>query len=155
MDAKIRQYQHNLIYSGAATILFGVWGIVKACMILFLNESSYDLVESVQGLPIEVMYIIFGIVFFFLFGIAMLFRLYIGISAIQEGRGRKKRRIYVIITFLYLLVIAVMNGYMVYLDRTLNDCITIFLDVTCNICMVVIVYSSWSLRKLLKEKEEV
>jgi hypothetical protein len=155
MDAKIRQYQHNLIYSGAATILFGVWGIVKACMILFLNESSYDLVESAQGLPIEVMYIIFGIVFFFLFGIAMLFRLYIGISAIQEGRGRKKRRIYVFITFLYLLVIAVMNGYMVYLDRTLNDCITIFLDVTCNICMVVIVYSSWSLRKLLKEKEEV
>ena len=67
MDAKIRQYQHNLIYSGAATILFGVWGIVKACMILFLIESSYDLVESAQGLPIEVMYIIFGIVFFFLF----------------------------------------------------------------------------------------
>lgn len=155
MDAKIRQYQHNLIYSGAATILFGIWGIVKTCLVIFLNESTYDMAEISQGLPIEVMYVIFGVVYIIIFGLAMLFRLYIGISAIQEGHGRKKRAIYVIITCLYLLWIALINGYMVYLDRTLNDCITIFLDVTCNICMVVIVYSSWNLRKLLKEKGRV
>lgn len=109
LQIKLRRCENILIITGAAVVVFSLWSITKAAFYLFLN--SVDFIKEIGGLDQELLDqmgaagqdLANALIYVFVFLIMMLdllFRFYIGRSAIAEGRGRirkkRKRIMYVI-----------------------------------------------------------
>lgn len=117
MEAKLRHQQTILFYSGGATILFSFWSLVKHLFTLILNPppweqmfTQYDLsgldgaASAMPGIDITKFIrgtgnsaMVFGLV------VSMLVYVYLGISAIKDASGKKKRVTYIVISTLILI----------------------------------------------------
>lgn len=106
MEAKLRHQQFILSYSGGAVILFGVWGIVKIITNLILYPVDWsDVVGSEQVLEFSpIVYNITLCIMFAVFSLAViLIRLYVGLSAIKEGKGLTAGYFYLFVTALLFI----------------------------------------------------
>ena len=98
----IRKAQNNLIVVGSGTILFGVWSGLKmfGSVLMLRNETVSDFKRVIDvdytGMPDSAVFGAILVIAFVLFAIDILFRLYIGRSAIAEGRGKKKSPVYLL-----------------------------------------------------------
>lgn len=109
MDAKIRRYQDNLMYSGVAVFVFGVWSLVKTLLALYLNSKSLiarmnlppEIIAEVGEPMIRRLLVIIAAV---LFSFDLALRAWIGFSAIREGQGKKVRGFYLVFAVIYLVV---------------------------------------------------
>lgn len=122
MEKKLRKNQNNLTILGIGVILFGLWTVVKILLQYTLDRAQVrEMVNSIKtgmngknGFQVTDGFIIFFILILTLLFLLVIvcLRLYIGISAINEGLGRKKGK-----GVLYLIVAAIMaisNGISVY-----------------------------------------
>ena len=106
IDAKIRKQQSKLICSGLAVILFGVWSIVRTFLLRFIDTEhfidffdEYDMI--LDRFPLSFLFTIVVILMI----IDLLFRIYIGASAINEGMGRAEKKIaYIIVAVIYMIL---------------------------------------------------
>ena len=109
----IRKYQNTLIVVGTGIILFGAWTVVKVLGSFFmLREETVAAMRKLSGeaideLPDSVVFYITLAVVLLIMLISLAVRSYVGLSAISEGRGRKRRRLY-----LPLAVIMIISGIM-------------------------------------------
>ena len=114
---KLRRYSDRLVECGLGYILFGAWSTVRNGIIMILGRKDIYafLRESVNETTAPVSedtmrFIIYSVMLFFLVIFAListLSHLFIGIRAIQEGRGRKKTSFYLVFTaFLLFMLIA-------------------------------------------------
>lgn len=87
IDAKIRKQRSILLSSGLGVILFGIWSIVKFILMRYMDISQFErLIGTIEELPPKT-YETFMFIFILVFLIFDLgARLYIGKSAISEGR---------------------------------------------------------------------
>ena len=98
----IRKAQNNLIVVGSGTILFGAWSGLKMFGSVFMlrNETVSDFKRVVDvdytGISNNFLFYSILVIVFVFFTIDILFRLYIGRSAIAEGRGKKKSPVYLL-----------------------------------------------------------
>ena len=102
----LRRHQNTLIVAGSGIIIFGLWTIIKVISRIFLYRTS--IIASIRRmmgpqagavsdtLIFTVLLVIFSIGALILFGI----RLYIGLSAIAEGRGRRVLPFYIPVTII-------------------------------------------------------
>ncbi len=156
METEIRRCQQTLYYSGKAFIIFGVWSFIKIFSILYLNPTIWtDLFEAVDVDVSEYQYfldLVFGIIMAAVVIIDIWSRLYIGLSAIAESRGKKKRIYYVILSIVYIILTAV-SYFESMKEKTYsheNVATSLFIDVTSSIALAAIIVNSWKLRKFRK-----
>lgn len=158
MEAKIRKNQSHLICSGAAVIAFGLWSIIRISLMRFMDPVSLEEFWKIPDeLSREKYYFLVFTILLVLLVIDLLLRLYIGLSAIREGKGKRKRIVYVIVAFLYGLVSVVSDPE--YFIETAGSEITLtgvamtVVDLTSCIALFEITVSSIRLRRLLKSTD--
>ena len=107
--AKLYKHQTTLICSGLAVIAFGLWSIVRVSLLFYLQRSRIlqlimeGELELLTGQSTDtITAILFGVAIGFLI-LDLLFRLYIGLSAIREGNGKRRRLAYVVLAIVYLV----------------------------------------------------
>ena len=109
----IRKSQNILIVVGTGTILFSVWTVVKTLGMLFLlkDESVAYVRKALENNGIKISDQLIFYILLAMMLIAMLIflavRTYIGLSAISEGRGYRRRHGYLILAVLMILFNAV------------------------------------------------
>lgn len=153
MEVEVRRRRQTLYYSGRAFIVFGIWSFIKIFFRLYLNPVDWAELLGVEVADFGYEYnLIFYAVLAIVAAIDILYRLYIGMSAIGEGKGKEKRITYVIFAVLYL-ILTVLSYTQASDDSDYlgGDAVTtVFLDVTSSIALVAIIINSWKLRKLRK-----
>lgn len=151
MEVEVRRRQRTLYYSGRAFILFGIWSGVKTFFQLYLNPINWKAIMDAEMLDYEhAIRLFFYAIIVVSLTIDILLRLYIGISAIREGSGKRKRITYVIFAGLYLLL-TVLNYIPLLTDADHNGWeihTVIIFDVSSSIALLSIIINSWKLRKL-------
>ena len=100
MEQKLRKYQNILGISGIATIIFGVWGILKTILFIVLDPYKTD-GSAIDIKTISVQFIIWVIIYAI---IDLFLRFFVGLSARSESKGKKKSILYLI--FAGILIIA-------------------------------------------------
>lgn len=150
-EIALRRYMNNLENSGAACILFGFWTVVKLFMELTMDSKTYNqIVVDVDDSLYSAIFIrlVIIIVALIIALIIMYFHLRIGVAAIRYSKGKKKRR-----TFLFLTaVIMIINFLSIgsnFRDETTNELVikstgiaTTLVDLTFTFILFDIISSS-------------
>ena len=149
-----RRYASGLVMCGRAVIILSIWSIVRTMVLYLLNgELAADLAE--QGLSrtdkgyytmVIVILIVVAVVLF----LSVIFNIYIGRSAIREGRGKKKSVMYLVITTIAALAVfwsdVIVNRFD-FSNGAFLELSTIIIDATMLFAYVMIIYFSVRLRK--------
>lgn len=109
-SVQLRRAQNTLIVVGTGILLLGIWTVLKSLGILFLNRHDIvaDIRANVEGTDILVsdeeimMVLLLFSVIYFIFGLSA--RWIIGFSAIAEGRGRRRGKIYIPLTVVFIVL---------------------------------------------------
>ena len=106
----MRRSQNTLIVVGTGTILFSVWTVVKTLGSFFLlkdeviavvrktvDEAGFILSEQ------QLLYIVLAIMLIIMI-LFLTVRIYIGMAAISEGRGSRRRKGYLILAVIMIIL---------------------------------------------------
>ena len=100
MEQKLRKYQSILGISGIATIVFGVWGIIKTILFMVLDPYRID----GSTIDIKAMYLQFIIWVIVYVVIDLFLRVFVGLSARAESKGKKTSILYLIFAGILIIV---------------------------------------------------
>lgn len=105
---EIRKCQNTLIVVGAGIILFGIWTMVKTMGMLFLLRDETiaafrNSVADIAGVSDETIFRAMVAITLIAAAAVLAVRAYIGLSAISEGRGRKRSMIYLLLTGILII----------------------------------------------------
>lgn len=99
LQIRLRKNQNTLVVIGWGVIAFGVWSALKVVLYSALSTDSTR--TSLNGrTEVVVFWILIGIVL----ALDLCLRLYVGLSAVKEGRGVKKRKAYIVLAFLMAFI---------------------------------------------------
>ena len=152
MNAKARNMEVNLRTLGTGVILLGAWTFIKFAL-TFLVYGSEIYGNDVSSVVIAwVTAFVLGIA-----GIDFLLRLYIGLSARAEGKGKPKRAVYLVLTgiLLALEIIAVLaDAYLIFstYEALFTTIITFFIDLTSTILLLELMVNAIGIRRLRREE---
>lgn len=144
-----RQYRQTLRYSGQAFIIFGIWSVVKLMLQIYLNPIDWAGM-ALEDIPAHTLQTITYLIVIFFMAMDILVRLYVGLSAITEAKGKQRRIVYLFAAALYI-ILTIVSLFPGEYDTNYEDKIsfvTLFFDVTNIITLVIIIVDSWKLRKL-------
>lgn len=160
--AKLYKHQTTLVCSGLAVIAFGLWSIVRVSLLFYLQHSRILqlIMEGELGVLTgqstdTITAILFGVAIGFLI-LDLLFRLYIGLSAIREGNGKRRRLAYVVLAIVYLVFLLGSDVYYRFLSGEAFAAGTIsafFIDLTSSVAFMAIIRSSLAIRRLKREEK--
>lgn len=112
MQTKIRKYQNILVCAGEGSILFGLWAFVRVLMMFTIGEENKQMRRMMEedgitmlGPEERIVFMLAIAIVIAVFGLSMvLIHLYIGLSAIREGRGTaKKRQFYLLLCAIFFV----------------------------------------------------
>ena len=151
MDAKARKTEVNLNTLGAGVILFGAWIFIKFAlsMLIYSNEIGELLTDS--------MMIAANIIIWSTAVIDFIMRLYIGISARSESRGKRKSCFYIvlagIIVFFELFAVIGEIVLVFFINESLfSYIVTLIIDITSLVIMTELMISAIRIR-VMRRKE--
>ena len=155
-QVKLRRYQNLLIVSGSGVIIFGIWSVLKAVMLVLSNTQM--LTVSTEELPDGMIYrvIFYGIFIGFLIFV-IVFRLIIGLSARSVGFGKKNRWFYLILAFGLLFVDLFMVIYEVVIFFTeflIDTAVAVIVDATSTYTVIELIIASFKVKKLTKAMKQ-
>ena len=157
MAAKIRKYQDYMIISARALLAFGLWGLLRVFFFKASGQTVFQiLAEESAGtgmdpVVFEIMFIIVYLIF------DVVFRIYVGRSALAEGRGRKRSIVYLVVAALYILISLI--SYIVIIGDNsiggtpIEDISAVIIDLTTLLALVIIIVSSINVRRMRKIKK--
>ena len=96
IEKELRRNQNNLVVIGYGVIAFGIWSAIKVVLYTAYNTESYAVTRE-NGIAYLV---VFCIVMFITLSFTLCIRLYVGLSAVNEGQGRKKRIGYIVLALI-------------------------------------------------------
>ena len=117
----IRKYQNILIVVGTGIILFSAWTVVKMLGSFFmLKDETVEAMrrfggEGMADVPDTAVFYITLVTVLIIMLIVLAIRAYVGLSAISEGRGKRRRGPY-----LLLAVIMIISGTMSFIANFLS-----------------------------------
>lgn len=151
-QARIRRLQDTLTIAGDGVIAFSAWGLVKAALFLMLakGERLDQLFASVNDSLLVYVLVVVGVMVL----IDLAVRVYVGLSARSEGRGKKKGPFYLVVAVLA----AAVNVFSVvttalgtsYTLSSFDTVVTIAVEATSFAALAAVVYCSVRLRGLSK-----
>ena len=155
MEAKIRKHQDILKCSGYAVIAFGVWSIIRMFLLKILDPLGIEEMVEIQSEESrEFLVAVYFIMVVVLLCVDLLFRVYVGLSAVHEGQGKTVKPVYIVLTALYAAVSVWSDlSYFFHLNTgsfSLNMLASTIIDLTSCVAMSEIVCSSLSMRRIRK-----
>ena len=137
MERELRKFQNMLVDAGTGVILFAVWSVARVNIYLGLSHFIIEeLNRTAQEIGIsETFFLIFmasmvaGVLLFMLGT-----RLYIGLNAIAEGKGKAKPFAYLVLTAVLLVTDIHTNLQVFGVDRILAG-EKISMELIMGICM--------------------
>ena len=168
LSVKIRKNRDNLIIIGMGTIMFGLWSLLKTALgILMGNDQVIYAVDQVMENPdasegeylmtmVDRHTLTVSLTVIMIVGtiIIVLIRAYIGMSAIKEARGGKRKNLYLVITGLFILgygLFIFLDGYSYF--RTderdyLDTIVAVVIEAMSFITLLELLISVINIRKL-------
>ena len=123
MEKELRKRQNRLIDAGTGVILFAVWNVVKVNLYLGLSTfltDEFHKAAAEYGISEKYLVIITISVIAGVLLCQLSIRLYVGLSAIAEGKGRPKNDRYLVLA----VVLLIMEIQMVYQSFDLEHVLT-------------------------------
>lgn len=161
LDTLIRRRRIALIIAGRGVILFGLWTLARAILMITLAGDS--VISQYVGNGGDMADLTTGIVYICLLiiaGIDVILRLFVGLSAISEGKGKKVRYVYLVLAFVmaifavtdfFMRAYGLYKGYYAH-DYSLSHIAERIVDLTSLITTIDLIVQSFSLKKLMKEQ---
>jgi len=105
---KIRESQNTLIVVGSGTILFSIWSAVKMLGMLFVLRKEtvaalLDITGPIEGISDRAVFWITAVVVILIMAVILGFRVYVGLSAIAVGRGKRRSWLFILIALIMIL----------------------------------------------------
>ncbi len=158
MDIELRRRRINLSTLGTGVVAFGVWNVLKTILYIFASPVSFINTEG-AGAYGAVVRLIFYALLGLLLALDLSLRLYIGLSARAEGRGRRKGSGYIIAAaVLFAMTAAYYVAAWVTHSNTrlenqaaLDYYVSMFVDITAMIMLGDLLYTAIRARKLEKQ----
>lgn len=155
LHIRLRKNQNTLAVIGLGVIAFGIWSVLKGVLYTALNSG--DLQNILEGSAERAFFwVLIGIVLAIDLGL----RLHVGLSAIAEGKGRKKGRGYIVLAFLMALIsfaLFALGVLLLHGSEALGTAlVSLVVEATSCILLVEMAVSAIKvrrLRKALKEQE--
>jgi hypothetical protein len=156
-ETELRRGQNTLFILGGGVITFGLWSVVKSIMYLMVNPFQYFRSDDVpQEFQLIVMAVVYGIAAL-LVGLDVGLRIFVGLSARAEARGKKKSRAYIIVAavmaagnlllFLGTLLLAATTPDAVT-GNLLDTLVSAVVDVTALITLFELVFTARRVQRL-------
>lgn len=101
----LRRLENNLVISGTGLMAFTVWSIIRVLLFVYTFRDEVMILLREEGdwegedPPLPLMLLYFAIIFL----VVALPSLYVAKAARDEGRGRKSRRVYIVLAMLMLI----------------------------------------------------
>ena len=159
LHIQLRKNQDTLKIVGLGVMAFGAWSIVRTILYTTLQWNSIieNMVEQeLSAKTAGIMYIIVSVM---IMAVEIAIRLYIGRSAIAEGKGERKRSGYIVVAFLIaLLNLSLMFSFFMLLgtrtEISLDALVTMFVELTSTVILLEMCQSAIRVRKLLRQIAE-
>ena len=165
-DVKMRRTKDILLSSGTGVILFAVWGIVRTILNFTLvnKNNNEDLAEVYAGLGegqnADMIFAISASLAVALLAAEVGLRLFVGLSARAESKGKKKGWAYVVIACIMIpiyiagIVISIVNIVTVH-TGVIDLIVTVIVEVTSLFAFIELVVSATRLKKMKKHQVEL
>lgn len=158
MDIELRRRRINLSTLGTGVVAFGVWNVLKTMLYIFASPVSFVYVDDAAAYGAVVSLISYALLGLLL-ALDLSLRLYIGLSARAEGRGRRKGSGYIIAAAaLFAMTAASYVAAWVTHSNTrlenqaaLDYYVSMFVDITAMIMLGDLLYTAIRARKLEKQ----
>ena len=159
LHIQLRKNQDTLKIVGLGVMAFGAWSIVRAILYTTLQWNSIieNMVEQeLSAKTAGIMYIIVSVM---IMAVEIAIRLYIGRSAIAEGKGERKRSGYIVVAFLIALMnLGLMFSFFMLLgtrtEISLDALVTMFVELTSTVILLEMCQSAIRVRKLRRQIAE-
>ena len=154
MQEKLRKNETSLLISGMADIAFGAWSLIKTMLYALLNRELRETVpEELAG-----SFLFYAVLIVMVLIIGALdtgLRLYVGLSARAEGKGKVKGRGYLIAAFVLAVLLLFSIGSSLYhgynsVDSAFDTGVAILLDLTSLGAVAETICAALTVRKLRK-----
>lgn len=156
MGAKTRRLENNLVTLGTGIIAFGLWAFIKLLLtVMFLGSAYFADSPEEQRLAVVIATWVVAV-------LTLLMYVWIGLSARAEGKGKRKKPVYLFVVGMisvYGFVMILIEVYFIITEfNRITDPLTLFIstviDVTRMIFLIELIYSSVSLRRIRKQARE-
>lgn len=158
-ETELRRGQNTLFVLGGGVITFSLWSVVKSIMYFMVDPAkSFPIDNLPQEYRLLALTVIFGIVFLIV-GLDVGLRIYVGLSARAEARGKKKSRTYILVAavmaagnlllFLGSLLSAIFGPHAAP-DHVLDTLVSAIVDVTALITLIELVSTARNVQRLRK-----
>ena len=159
LQIQLRKNQDTLKIVGLGVMAFGAWSIVKSILYTTAQWSSIkeEIVVPEANETIAKMVYLFMIAVILTVEIAI--RLYIGRSAIAEGKGERRRPGYVVVAFLITAIglTLTVTAFVVpgiRMELNLDLLASLFVEITSAVITLEMCWSAIRVRKLRRQLAE-
>ncbi len=156
MEATIRKLENSLVTIGTGVAILGLWELFKIILYVIVYWGEIKALSATLP-PIEAALAIGLIVAVVVTELAL--NCFIGLSAVGEGQGIRKRSVYLIATgFLIVVNVAMIllevSSLFFAEDFSLISAVSMVIDITLVGLLTDMLVSSLRLRKLKQQKAE-
>ena len=155
---KYRRLRNLLSTSSFGVIVFGLWSIIRSVLyVLFSRESQKEIDTAVSETGVETSGVLVVIVIMMLviLGVEITLRLFVGLSARSESKGKKKSIAYVIVAGILIPFYVISVIYNIastdYINGVVDNIITIIMDITSTLALIELFVAAIRIRVMRKK----
>ena len=160
---KYRRIRNVLSTAGFGVIAFGIWSIIRVVLrVAFSRQAQPDIdpneldsMISQSGDDVKTFLLVLLILVIVFAAIEIALRLFVGLSARSEGRGKKKSIAYVIVAGILIpyYVISVIYNFMSfdYVNGIVDNIISMIMDITSTIALIEVFVAAIRIRVMRKK----
>lgn len=159
LQIQLRKNQDTLKIVGLGVMAFGAWSIIRT--ILYITSQWSSIVEEITVPEVSetIMKTMYFIMTAVVLAVEIAIRLYIGRSAVAEGKGERKGPGYIVVAFLITLIglaltftAIVVPG--IRIELNLEALMSLFVEITSAVITLEMCWSAVRVRKLLRQLAE-
>ena len=154
LQIQLRKNQNTLIVVGLGVIAFGVWSVIKSVLLTAFNGESLAALSEQGTAYVAAFWILLGISL----ALDLRLRFYVGLAAINEGRGRKKRKAYIVWAFLmaFMGALTVVAGLATIgrYEPIGTTVVTVIVEATSCVLLVEMALAALKVKKLCRQLEK-
>ncbi len=157
----IRRYSNRLMVTGAGIMVLGVWSLVKTVMVAaFRTDDSLhvmfnEIMTETEGDTYKaiVVFIVAAAIVLVVATVILSFHFYVFVNASREGRGGKKKNLYLVVAGLMICVsvfsmVSLIINFRSGESGIFDTFVSLVLEVTSFILLVELMHAAVKVRKL-------
>ena len=160
---KYRRIRNVLSTAGFGVIAFGIWSIIRVVLrVAFSRQAQPDIdpneldsMISQPGDDVKTFLLVLLILVIVFAAIEIALRLFVGLSARSEGRGKKKSIAYVIVAGILIpyYILSVIYNFMSfdYVNGIVDNIISMIMDITSTIALIEVFVAAIRIRVMRKK----